>query len=475
MHTTWRGNHSRTGEARVVMVTNAASIAARLDRIPTTRKLWTMVALISAGGWFEIYGLFSTPFVGPSLIHAKILTATTQGLFATTGLASFIAAMFSGLFVGSILLGGLADRIGRRKSFMYSLLWYTVATVIMAFQNDAFGLNLWRFIAGVGLGLEIVTIDTYLAELVPKAHRGRGFAYSGFLQFTAVPTVAFLAFLLARHAPLGISGWRWIFLLSAVAAVVVFFVRLRLPESPRWLASHGRIEEAERITQSFEAAAEAEGKTLPPPAPPENVVERGSFAELWRSPYRTRTIMLVVFQILQPVGLYGFSNWVPTLLIAQGITVTHSLAYSFIIAFAAPAGPLLGTIIGDRIDRKWMIAGPALVATIAGLLFNSTHVAVLVIVIGFTLQLANSVLGVAFHNYQSELYPTRIRAIGIGFVYSWSRISAILSSFIIAAVLRDFGVPGVFYFISAAMLLIVLTIGIFGPATKNRSLEEISP
>ena len=111
-----------------------------------------------------------------------------------------VAALFAGLFVGTALFGFVADRLGRRTIFTFSLLWYTVASVVMAFQSDAFGLNLWRFIAGIGIGVELVTIDAYIAELVPAALRGRAFAYNSAIQFVAVPIVALVAWLLMTFA-----------------------------------------------------------------------------------------------------------------------------------------------------------------------------------------------------------------------------------------------------------------------------------
>ena len=128
--------------------------------------------------------------------------------------------MFSGLFVGTALVSFVADRFGRRTIFTYSLLWYTVASVIMAFQHNVFGLNLWRFISGIGVGVELVTIDTYLSELVPANLRGRAFAINQSIQFCAVPVVALLAWLLVPRAPFGLDGWRWVVLLGAVGAIV---------------------------------------------------------------------------------------------------------------------------------------------------------------------------------------------------------------------------------------------------------------
>src|SRR5579864_1904830 len=190
----------------------AVLVSARLDRLPATRSIWTRVCLLSLGGFFEYYDLFFTGYIAPGLVRSHILTATTRGLFGTTGIASFVAAMFSGLFIGTALFGFVADRFGRRTIFTFSLLWYSAATVAMAFQHDVFGLNLWRFIAGIGVGVELVTIDAYLSEVAPKALRGRAFAYNSVIQFSAVPVVAMLAWLLVPRSPLGLDGWRWVVL-----------------------------------------------------------------------------------------------------------------------------------------------------------------------------------------------------------------------------------------------------------------------
>src|ERR1700720_3763708 len=122
----------------------AGSIGARLDRLPATRTIWRLVALLSLGGFFEFYDLFFTGYIAPGLGRSGILTSSTRGLFGTTGVASFVAALFLGLFVGTALFGFVADRFGRRTIFTYSLIWYTIASICMAFQSDAFGLNLWR-------------------------------------------------------------------------------------------------------------------------------------------------------------------------------------------------------------------------------------------------------------------------------------------------------------------------------------------
>ena len=345
----------------------------------------------------------------------------------------------------------------------------------MALQTDSTSLLVWRFIAGIGIGVELVTIDTYISEFVPKGLRGRAFAFNQTIQFAVVPVVAFLAYQLVPLDPLGFAGWRWVVMIGSAGAIVVWFIRRRVPESPRWLATHGRLVEAERITALLEARVQAEyGAPLPPIGPADAVVARGRFTEMFSPAYRGRTLMLVIFQIFQTVGFYGFANWVPTLLIQQGITITSSLAYTFVIAIAAPFGPALASLIADRVERKWMIVGAAGSIAVFGLLFSQVAAPPLLIFCGVMLTASSNIMSFSFHAYQAELYPTRIRAVAVGFVYSFSRLSAVFSAFFIAFFLREFGTVGVFTFIAGSMVMVMLSIGGFGPAVRNRPLEAIS-
>lgn len=451
------------------------AIAARLDRLPATRSIWKLVVLLSLGFFFELYDLLYTGYIAPGLVRSGLLTPTTHGLFGSTGVASFIASLFAGLFVGTFACGFLADRFGRRSIFTWSLLWYVAANTVMAFQHTAGGLNLWRFIAGLGIGVELVTIGTYISELVPKRIRGRAFACEQAVGFAAVPVVAFLSYLFVPHAPFGIDGWRWVVLIGASAAIFVWWIRRQLPESPRWLAQQGRLTEADDVMSMLERKVEAEyGRRLPPPGMLSPPASRGRFRDIWRPPYRRRALMLTVFNVFQTVGYYGFANWVPTLLIKQGITVSTSLMYSSIIALAAPVGPLIGLVIADRFERKTVIVAMAAINVVAGLWFSQVANAILLISLGVCLTLVGNIMSYSYHAYQAELFPTSIRAQAVGFVYSWSRFSAIFTAFVIAATLREFGTTGVFVFISAAMGIVMLAIGVFGPRTRDLALEEIS-
>jgi len=173
---------------------SAAAISARMDRLPATRYVWLLVFLISLGGFFEIYDLIFTGYIAPGMTKSGLLQTTTKAFFGLQGIAGFIAATFAGLFVGTFGLGWLPDRYGRRAVFTLALLWYSIGSAVMALQTSADGLILWRFIAGIGVGLEIVTIDTYVTELVPQHMRGRAIAFSQMIGFTAAPVCAILSY-----------------------------------------------------------------------------------------------------------------------------------------------------------------------------------------------------------------------------------------------------------------------------------------
>jgi putative MFS transporter len=396
-------------------------------------------------------------------------------LFGLPDQAAFASVTFAGLFVGTIGFGYVADTFGRRKIFTWALLWYSLMTVIMACQSSVIAIDIWRFIAGVGIGVELVTIDTFIAELVPKEMRGRAFTVNQAIQFCSVPLVSLLSWLLVPIDPFGIAGWRFVAAFPALAAVLVFFIIRIVPESPRWLAQHGMLDAADRVTSLIEARVAAEKGPLPPPGPAAAEAHgKADFGEMWHPPYRRRVIMFVVFNIFQTIGFYGFGNWVPQLLASQGAGFTKSLQYSFIIALASPTMPLLFLLFADKIERKWQICAAAIGVAVFGLLFSQQTSAALLILFGILITGSNNLLSYAYHAYQAELFPTRVRARAVGFVYSFSRLSTIFTSFIIAFFLQNFGSAGVFGFISAAMLVVVIAIGGFGPRTRGLSLEEIS-
>ncbi|HMD39959.1 MAG TPA: MFS transporter [Candidatus Acidoferrum sp.] len=462
------------------MTTTEGTIAERIERLPLGRFHRRFIALVSLGNFFDLYDIFIVAYVGAALQQSGFLTLR-QFTF-------FVAAGFLGMFVGTVVFGMGSDRMGRRSAFILLLLIYSVFTFLGAFAANAAWLIGLRFFAGVGIGAEIVVIDTYVTEVVPGRVRGRYVAITQVAGFCAVPVAAVLSRVLVPTHFL-MSGWRWVMVIGASGALLSWWFRRRLPESPRWLESRGRAAEADAILaalekESFSTERSGEWRVTSGEQKERKGIytegaegtekkESGSFWELWRPPYVSRTVMLVIFQALQTIGFYGFANWAPTFLLKRGVSLLHSLEYTLLIALVSPLGPLLAAFTLDRMERKWTIVVLALLVAGLGLGFGNSVAPAAVVGFGALLTLANYWFSAAFHAYQAELFPTRLRATGVGFTYSWSRLSAAFTSILIGAVLVH-GVPAVFAVLAVAMILVAVVVGVMGPRTHGLVLEEIS-
>ena len=478
--------------------------------MPLGRFHRRFIALVSLGNFFDLYDIFIVAYIGAALQQS--------GFLSLKQFALFVAAGFLGMFVGTVVFGMGSDRMGRRSAFISLLLIYSVFTFADAFAPTAGSLIGLRFFAGIGIGAEIVVVDTYVAEVVPSTARGRYVAITQVVGFCAVPVAAVLSrVLVPTH--FWMSGWRWVMVIGASGALLTWWFRRRLPESPRWLESRGRLTEADAVMRGLEAesfaskgrngewrATSGERKerdrinTEDAEAESTEATERegrgrldeqkvegggtddrlksvprseGSFWELWKRPYLSRTVMLVIFQALQTIGFYGFANWAPTFLLKRGVSLLHSLEYTMLIAVVSPIGPLLGAWTSDRFERKWTIVVLALLVAGLGIGFGNSIAPFAVVAFGALLTLVNYWFSAAFHAYQAELFPTRLRGTGVGFTYSWSRLSAAFTSILIGAVLA-YGVPAVFAMLAVAMGLVAVVVAAMGPRTNQMVLEEIS-
>lgn len=452
----------------------ATDIASRLDRLPSTPRLWSWVMKVSLGGFFEVYDLALTALLSPLWVKAGLFRETTGGFFGLPDQASFAFATMLGLYVGSLGCSVAADRYSRRSTFLAAMLWYALGTVLMGLQQHALGLCIWRFIASIGIGAELVVVDCYLAEISPKAMRGRVFSISKAVQLSAIPLAGLLAKFLGPHDWLGIAGWRWLAFLPSIGALAVIMMRRGIPESPRWLASKGRLLEARNIVEVFEKYVIARGETLLPatvvPSPPK---QDSRFSDLFRWPHRKRVLMLIVATPASSIAFYGFAQWAPTLLEHQGASITKSFLYVAMIGVAYPLSPLFASLFSDRIERKWQIAITGFFVATFGVLFAQQSFPLMWVILGVLLTLSSEMNSTANHTYRSELFPTSLRARAIGFVYSFDRLGTAFSSYLIATVLLHAGVRGVFWLLALFMGICVFTTLLFGPRTLGRAYEEI--
>lgn len=443
-----------------------ANVAGRLERLPLSRFHRRFITLVSLGGWFEFYDIFMVAYVGAALRASGFLDLTQLGLLVSAG--------FLGMFAGAIVFGIGSDYFGRRTAFVVMLLIYSGCTLAGAFAPNPGWLIAARALAGLGIGAEMIVIDTYVTEMVPGVVRGRYVALTQLVGFTAIPVAAAVSYLLVPTHVL-LDGWRWVMILGGCGALFAWHLRRALTESPRWLESRGRIAEAETIVRAIEDEVVRDtGVALRAPLVVRgDVQERAPWLELWRPPYLGRTVMLIAFQVLQSVGLYGWANWLPTFLVQQGVPLVNSLRYTMIMAVASPLGPLLAVFSSDRLERKWTIVVLSMATAALGLVFLEVRAPWQVVASGAALTLLSYWFSAAFHAYQAELFPTRARATGVGFTYSWSRLSTAISSIVIGALLVH-GVGAVILLISTAWVGVAVIIGACGPRTNAVPLESLS-
>lgn len=441
------------------------TVAARLERLPLSGFHRRFIALISLGGWFDFFDIFMMAYLGAALQQSGFMG---PGDFSLT-----LAAGFVGMFLGTVLFGMGSDRFGRRRAFIFMLLIYSSFTLLGAFAPDARWLMGARLFAGVGIGAELVVIDTYVTEMMPSRVRGRYVAITQVVGFTAIPVAALLSkWLVPIHWQM--EGWRWVMVIGAAGAVFVWWLRRALPESPRWLEAQGRHAEAEAILSAIEREVEQGTGPLPRPAAfSAPALEKARVGELMQPAYRSRTLLMLGFHLLQTIGIYGFANWAPTFLLAQGKTLGQSLEYGFWIALLSPVGPVLGLLTTEKFQRRnALIALPLMIAA-TGFLFPLAETGLELVCVGAAITIFSYWFSAVLHAYQAELFPTRLRATGVGFTYSLSRLSAAFSSMVIGALLSH-GVMAVFFFTGGAMVLCALLVAALGPKTNAVALEDLS-
>ncbi|TFD10620.1 MFS transporter [Cryobacterium sp. TMT1-2-2] len=392
----------------------------------------------------------------------------------TTGMElSWIAsAGFVGMAVGAVLGGLLADRIGRRQVFALTLLVYGVATGASALSGSVAVLIAWRFLVGLGLGAELPVASTLVSEFAPPRIRGRIIVLLESFWAIGWTIAAVIGFLVV---PSSENGWRWALAVGAAPALYAVFVRLRLPESVRFLESRGRFVKAESTVRRFELSAKV---TVPPPESDPAVqggVERkdstGGFAALWSPSLRGRTAALWLVWFCVNFSYYGAFIWLPTVLVASGFSLVRSFAYTLIITVAQLPGYAASAYLIERWGRRSTLAvfliGSASSAALFGIATDTSQV----IAAGMLLSFFNLGAWGALYAVTPEVYPTRIRATGAGWAAGSGRIAAILAPLAVP-LLREAGGTGLLFAVFAGFF-VVAALGTFRlPEKRGQALAE---
>ncbi|WP_176493072.1 MFS transporter [Cobetia sp. 5-25-4-2] len=444
-------------------VASEAAVAARLDGLPVGRFHYRMIFLIGAGLFLDSFEI---------ALAASVLAALLSDGWSTLSLNSlFISVTFAGFIVGAWFSGILGDRLGRRFCYQINLALFGFASLAAAFMPNMELLIALRFLMGIGMGGELVLGFATLSEFVPPNKRGRLVALLSLIAQSAVFVCALLALWVIPNL-----GWRWMFGLVGVAAIAIWLARKNMAESPRWLASRGRHEEAHAIIDDIErqlgvGGQDSERKATPISAP----LTRSSVTDLML-PGRRRVLGVgIAIMVIIQTCLYGFVSWIPTLLVQQGMDIVKSLHWNMVMTLGGPAGGILALLLVDRVGRKGILVVAAIIAAALGMLYPRLDVESWVMMTGFLLLTAIYVIVVVGQAiYLSELFPTRLRMRGTGVCNTVARIIATFIPFIVPALYAAGGMQLVTSVLSGCLLAFALIVAFAGHETRKRSLEESS-
>jgi len=438
----------------------STDIGGRLDRLALSRFHWRVLALIAAGMFFDSFDLYLAGGVLGALVQSGESTLASN--------ATFISATFFGMMIGAWFAGTLGDRFGRKFTYQFNLLIFGLASLAGAASPSMDWLIAARFVMGLGLGAEIVVGYGTLSEFIPARHRGRFAALLNAIINSSLFIATILGWIIIPN-----FGWRWMFVIVAGGAFVVWFLRRSLPESPRWLASQGRLSEAEAIVRR----AEAESSRLegPEPAYQPAPVTRYSLASLFGPSLIRRTLVAITVTVCLLTFNFAFVSWVPTFLVKQGHGVANSLGLSALMFAGGPLGSLIGLLLSEKVGRRWGLIW----FSVAGIIISAAYVSVTsslaIGALGFLVTLVIYVLSsLSIACYVPELFPTEVRLRGTGIANAAGRAVNIVVPYIIAASFERLGLYGVLMLITAFLLLQIVVLLVFGIETKQRSLEELA-
>ena len=436
---------------------------ARLDRLPISGFHYRIMWLIGAGMFFDGFGLY---------LGGMVVGATIQSGFSTLAQNGyFFSATFVGMMLGSFVTGFLGDQFGRRFTYQSNLAIFGFASIAAAFAPSMKVLILIQSIIGFGLGAENVVGYSTLTEFVPPQTRGKWLGFMTVFVVTGLPVAALLGTMIVPR-----FGWRAMFVFEGIGALVVWYLRKKLPESPRWLESAGRSEEAESLLRSIESEVSLEHSPVPPPRVSPQVSHSRNLSSLASPAILPRMILGSVSLIVINSLLYGFVTWLPTFFVQQGLSIARSFRYSLVMAFGAPIGSSLGALTADSWGRKPTIVGASLLTIVIGSFYPFIARPAALMAAGFSLMVPIYVLvALLFAIYIPELFPTEVRLRAAGICNTFGRGAIIFTPFLVVALFRSRGVGGVLAFMISLLIVLIGIVLALGVEPKKRRLEEIEP
>jgi putative MFS transporter len=431
-----------------------------------SKATWTILILVGIGWMFDAMDQGMVSGVIAAIGKDWDLTKYELSWLTSSGLL--------GMIVGAALSGAISDRLGRRTVILYTLLIYSIGSLLCGLANDYWMLMIFRFITGFGLGGELPAASTLVSEVSPLKSRGRNvvilesFWAWGWI---AASLVAFLA--------IPEFGWRSAFFIGAIPALFAAALRFKVPESPRYLELNGRRDEAEKIVSDLEAAAGVE--SVPDSTPIEKVEKRPWYEEfkmLWtKANLRTTAVLWIIWFGIN-FGYYGFVLWTPTLLTEQGFDIVKSLGFTLIMCVAQLPGYFSAALLIERLGRKPTLIIYFAGTAIAAWLFGHAGSENMILITGCLLYFFALGAWGCVYSYTPEVYPTDVRGSGNGWAAAFGRIGAFIAPFIVPAMYASFGSDDgfmlVFAILAAAFAFVAIVILIFGKETKGMSLKDVS-
>ena len=431
----------------------------RLDRLPPSPLLRRVMWLVGIGMFFDGFDIY---------LAAVVLSVLLKSGFSTFAQNAWFAGLtLLGMMVGSIVTGFLGDRYGRRFTYQANLLIFGLAAIAAAFAPNMAWLIALRFIMGIGLGAENVVGYSTMTEFAPARARGKWLAMVTVFVVCGLPATLLVGSWVIPHV-----GWRAMFVLGGLGALVVWYLRKQLPESPRWLETVGRTAEAEQIVESFEQSAATVG-TLPPipAAPPPQQVALGA---LFAPPLLSRTIVALVTLFTINAWLYGFVLWIPQFFVKEGMTIATSFSFALLISLGAPISSAIGAFTADSWGRKPTIIGASVLTIVFAAFYPFVHDAVLLPLVGFCLTVPlYALVALIFAVYVPELFPTEVRLRAAGITNMFGRFAGVVTPPLVVLLFTRNGVGGVLAFMIALLVIQIAVVATLGIEPKARGLEEL--